>query len=71
MSGFNFKYPLLTSLFGIGSILLLTGRVFETEISAFMLGFLESISVVFILGGVSYLAYCAFKRINPLTFDKN
>ncbi len=67
MEKFDVRCPLLTSLFGIGSIILLASRVYESELTDFWLGFMEGISVLFIVIGTGYLTYCAFKRKNPLT----
>lgn len=68
MEKFDYKCPLLTSLFGIGSIILLAARAYQSDLPDFWFGFMEGLGVVFIVVGTGYLSYCAMKRKNPLTF---
>ncbi len=67
MDKFDFRCPLLASSFGIGSIILLASRYYETDLSEFWFGMMEGISVLFIVVGTCYLTYCALKKKNPLT----
>ena len=53
--------------FGIGSALLLISRMFKEELPDLMLGFIEGISVVSILMGMSYMIWSVFAQCNPKT----
>ncbi len=41
--------------FGLGNVFLIISRIFSNRLTNFELGFLEGLSVVFILIGASYL----------------
>lgn len=61
---------LLFMTFGLGNLLLLLSRTFNDNLTDFGLGFLEGISIVFILTGTIYLFRCAVKGENPLKEGK-
>ncbi len=67
MKKFDFRGPLLASSFGIGSIILLASRYYETALTEFWFTMMEDISALFIVVGTGYLTYCAIKKKNPLT----
>ena len=57
---------ILFSTFGIGNIFLIISRIFSEKLTDFELGFLEGISIVLLLVGVTYLSWCLIKKENPL-----
>lgn len=61
---------LLFISYGIGNLLLVLTRIFDDNFTDFKMGFLEGLSIVFLVIGILHLVKCAVKKQRPFSLTK-